>query len=89
MIATVPFIIATILFYICSTELMNLLGKCLVCYLTCLLIYYIPLSYAYSKTEEIVKPINCTLFAYATYFGYISGLLWLNVISFDLWLSFR
>ncbi|XP_031623063.1 G-protein coupled receptor Mth2-like [Contarinia nasturtii] len=89
MMLSIPMIFFTFMVYICIPELVNLLGKCLLCYLLSLFVYYIALSYVYLNAGINVAPIPCKTLAYVIYLTYFSGSLWLNAISFDLWLSFR
>lgn len=86
---SIPFLIATFLVYIGISELRNLHGKCFLCYLVCLtLMYTLSAFAALNGTNPINKPIR-KAWATCTYFATLSAFLWLNVISFDLWSSFR
>ena len=89
MTLSIPLIFLTLLVYVSIPELMNLLGKCLVCHLISLMVWFILLSYVYLMAGKDVAPKTCTILAYLIYIAYLSGALWLNVISFDIWLSFR
>ncbi|XP_055295468.1 G-protein coupled receptor Mth2-like [Sitodiplosis mosellana] len=88
MIISVIFLFATILVYLCIPELLNFVGKCVVCYLGCLTIVYIMLVLIHIKP----KPFGgwaCTVFSYIIYLFSQSTFAWTNVLSFDLWSNFR
>ncbi|XP_055326296.1 G-protein coupled receptor Mth2-like [Sitodiplosis mosellana] len=86
---SIPFLIVTFLVYICISELRNLHGKCFLCYLVCLMAMYILQALEQLNgtdyVDETMRKIRATLLYFATF----SAFLWLNVISFDLWSSFR
>lgn len=81
--------IAVIVIYLSIPELLNLCGKCLVCYLISLTTFYIVLSYVYLNAGYSISPPLCTILAYIIYFAYLSTIIWLNVTSYDLWKNFR
>ncbi|XP_055309713.1 G-protein coupled receptor Mth2-like [Sitodiplosis mosellana] len=87
--ASIPCIIVTFLVYICISELRNLHGKCFVCYLVCLMVMYILLALEQLNGTDYVDKTICKVQATLLYFATFSAFLWLNVISFDLWSSFR
>lgn len=85
MLLSVPFIVATILVYICIPELRNGHGRCLVCYLTGLAIGYSVLACVQINGNEPVPDWLCTSAGYVIYFAFSAAFLWLSAISFDLW----
>ncbi|XP_031622142.1 G-protein coupled receptor Mth2-like [Contarinia nasturtii] len=89
MLLSVPFILATILVYICLPELRNLHGKCLLCYLIGLIIGYTAMALVQLNGMNYVEPLICKSVGYLIYFSFLSAFLWLSVISFDLWWNFR
>lgn len=92
MLLSVPFLLATVLVYLCIPQLMNLIGKCIVFYLTSLLCFFIVLSYVQLKTAVFEREIEqnlCTFFGYFIYFSSRLTFAWSNVISFELYSSFR
>lgn len=80
---------ATILVYVSIPELLNLCGKCLVCYLISLTTFYTTVSYVYLKAGKHISLPMCTALAYTIYFTYLSTIIWLNVQSYDFWKVFR
>lgn len=89
MLISVPFILATILVYICLPELRNLHGKCLLCYLIGLSVGYFFMALIQLNGRNFISPLICKPVGYLTYFSFMSAFLWLSVISFDLWWIFR
>lgn len=92
MLLSVPFLLATVLVYLCIPQLMNLIGKCIVFYLTSLLCFFIVLSYVQLQTgvfKENIEQRLCTFFGYFIYFSSRLTFAWSNVISFELYSSFR
>lgn len=89
MLASVPFIIATFIVYVRLPELHNLNGNCFLCYLVCLVTLFVPLACVQLNGDNYVDPPICKSVASLIYFSFLSLALWLNVISFDIWLSFR
>ncbi|XP_055298676.1 G-protein coupled receptor Mth2-like [Sitodiplosis mosellana] len=87
MIISVIFLLATILVYSCLPELLNLLGKCLLCYLACLAVSFAFTAYIYMDRDTPDTP--CVVVAYIIFFSCHSSFIWTNVLSFDLWSSFR
>lgn len=88
MLVSVPFLIATFLVYFIVPELRNLHGKCFLCYLLCLIMAFVPLAIVKLNTGVAIPPILCSIYAYTTYFSFISAFLWTSVISSDLWNCF-
>lgn len=80
---------ATILVYVSIPELLNLCGKCLVCYLISLTTFYTTVSYVYLKAGKHISLPMCTALAYTIYFAYLSTIIWLNQISYNFWKVFR
>lgn len=89
MLTSVPFIVATILVYILIPELHNLHGKCFLCYMICLMVGYIVQATTKLITYKHLDKTRFTIFGYLIYISFISSFLWSNVISYDLWRSFR
>lgn len=77
---SVPFIIATILVYVCLSELRNTHGKCLIFYLSCRVLS--------SIIANLYLIRNLDLIFIGFYLLLISTQL-LQVISFDIWWSLR
>lgn len=90
MLTSVFFMILTFIVYISISELRNNFhGKCFLCYLVCLATSFTFLACLISdKWNNLALPILISM-TYIVYPSIISTSLWLNVISIDLWLSFR
>lgn len=90
MLLSVPFIIATIAVYIFLPQLLNVIGKCLICYLSNLGCLYIILAAVQIKgINDYIEELPCILLGYTTYFLQRSAFAWASVIGFDLCLNFR
>lgn len=88
MLASVPFILITFLVYGFIPELRNLHGKCLLCYLVCLLLNYIPLATVQLYSIDEINETSCKLAAFIIYFSYVSSFIWSSVISSNVWSCF-
>ncbi|XP_064546324.1 uncharacterized protein LOC135433950 [Drosophila montana] len=77
----------TIIVYLTIPKLRNLHGYCFTCYMASLLVAYALLLVDAWK-EDWSKSM-CQLNGYVGYFAVMASFLWLTVISFDLWNSFR
>lgn len=87
MLVSVFFTILTIIVYMCIPELRRKFhGKCFMCLLFCVVLLFT--SSAWVKLTDDGASVDHWL-VYFTYISTLSGGLWMNVISFDLWLSFR
>lgn len=89
MLASIPFLIATICVYICLPELRNMHGKCLLCYLSGLVVGYFTLALVQLNGSNHVDSNLCHTVGLIIYFSFLSAFFWLNVISFDLWWNFK
>ncbi|KAM8709467.1 hypothetical protein ACLKA7_016298 [Drosophila subpalustris] len=87
LILTIICLILTIIVYLSLPKLRNLHGVCFVCYLVCLLVVYMLLLS--DKWKWITSIKACQANGYIGYFAVMAGFLWLTVISYDLWNSFR
>ncbi|XP_034480800.1 G-protein coupled receptor Mth-like [Drosophila innubila] len=87
LILTIICLVLTVIVYLSLPKLRNLHGICFVCYLLCLLVGYTLLLS--DKWKWISSKRACQANGYVGYFAVMSGFLWLTVISYDLWSSFR
>lgn len=87
MLVSVPFLGATIIIYVYTPELRNLQSKCLIGYLTSLVLGYTELALV--ELNEQVDLDVCKWNGYFIYFAFMSAFLWLNVISFNIARPFR
>lgn len=84
---SLPFLIATFVIYACIDELQNLHGKCLMCYVLSLIILHIDLVII--QVDFLNVGFFCTLAGYVLYFFTFLSNFWLNVMSFDIFQTFR
>lgn len=92
MLASTPFILATILVYMCVPELRNMHGIILTCYLATLAVAYATLASVQMINGQLLWHIEqpaCKIIAHIIYFTFLSTFFWTNVLSFDLWWGFR
>lgn len=91
MFASVPFLIITLIVYGWISELRNLPGKCLMCYLMCLLIFYIQYSLTLNIEMKLLVNYNslCILSGYIELTTILMCFLWLNVMCYDVWFTIR
>ncbi|XP_030375651.1 LOW QUALITY PROTEIN: G-protein coupled receptor Mth-like [Scaptodrosophila lebanonensis] len=84
MICSIICIILTIFVYVLLPKLQKLHGKCFICYL---------LSLGVGCTALIIDQVGdseyCLTTGYVGYFAIMAAFLWLAIISFDLWNTFR
>lgn len=88
MILSVACLIPTLLVYAILPELRNVHGKSLMCYLVCLANGQTVLAIVQLNNAETLSWL-CVAFSYWIYFWFLAAFFWLNVISFDLWWTFR
>lgn len=89
MLMSVFFLIVTLIIYGCIPKLLDLNGKCLLCYLATLAFGYTLLSGVQLNSSNYMQPLLCDSVGYLVYFTLFSAFLWLSVINFDLWLNFQ
>jgi G protein-coupled receptor Mth (Methuselah protein) len=85
MIVSIPFLVATFLVYALVPELQNMNGKCLMFYVAGMIVYSITLP----VTNLMQHTNNCVALGYLTYFALMVSFFWVNVMCFDIWLTFR
>ncbi|XP_055307932.1 G-protein coupled receptor Mth2-like isoform X2 [Sitodiplosis mosellana] len=86
---SIPCIVVTYIIYFGISELRNLHGRYFLCYLFCMMLMYILLAFEQLTRKFHVDTVTRKKRASMLYFATFSAFLWLNVISFDLWSSFR
>lgn len=89
LLTSIVFLIPTILIYTFLPELRNLHGKCLVCYMLALLVMYTCLIILKIYTQDITNSIVCIIFGYVMYDSMWVAFFFLNVISFDIYSTFK
>ncbi|XP_055295354.1 G-protein coupled receptor Mth2-like [Sitodiplosis mosellana] len=89
MLISVSFIAATFLVYILLPDLRNLHGKCLLGYLSGLIVGYSLLTWIKLNGWHKNDPISRKMIGLITYFSLLSAFFWSNVISYDLHRNFR
>lgn len=80
MLASVPFLIATFVVYVCLPELRNLHGKCLLGYLLCMAVGYTCLGLVLINGDSYIDPLLCKSAGFTIYFSFLSAFLCSNVI---------
>ncbi|XP_015110208.1 G-protein coupled receptor Mth2 isoform X2 [Diachasma alloeum] len=85
-----PFLIVTFLVYACLPVLRNIHGMILMAYVASLFLAYGGITL---MRLEVVdprhSPMGCTFLAFFNYLWLMSSFFWLNVMCFDIWLTFR
>ncbi|XP_029167932.1 G-protein coupled receptor Mth2-like [Nylanderia fulva] len=77
------------LVYSILPELRNVHGFMLRNYSGALFVAHgISIVYILIKSDDVQYPV-CVTMAFLTYFCYMAGSFWLNIISFDMWCTFR
>lgn len=90
MLSSIPFLMATFFIYGCTNELRNLHGKCLMCYVFGLILLYLSFSVNQLFHNEILQTKwLCKTFGYLAYISILICFLWLNVMCYDIWSTFR
>jgi hypothetical protein len=90
MLSSVPFLFATILIYACIKELRNLHGKCLMSYCFGLTLLYLSLGLIQLYHGELAETKwLCETTGYIAYTSVLVCFLWLNVMCYDIWSTFR
>ncbi|XP_055295016.1 G-protein coupled receptor Mth2-like [Sitodiplosis mosellana] len=77
---SIPFTVATILVYICLSELRNTHGKCLIFYLICRALSSIIVNLYLTQNLDLI---------FVGFYLLLSSTQWLQVISFDIWWNLR
>lgn len=88
MLLSVPFLLVTFFVYACIPELRNMHGKSLMCYVLGLAVGYTVLSLVQMAIFE-GKSMPCKFLGYMVYFWFMVSFFWLNVMSFDIYWTFK
>lgn len=88
MLLSVPFLLVTFFVYACIPELRNMHGKSLMCYVLGLAAGYTVLSLVQMGLFE-GSSLHCKVSGYLVYFWFMVSFFWLNVMSFDIYWTFR
>ncbi|XP_055537389.1 G-protein coupled receptor Mth2-like isoform X1 [Wyeomyia smithii] len=83
-VLSIPFLVATLLIYVCIPELRNIHGKSLICYTLALTVTYIVLLFI--NFHSTVIP--CSVLGYMLYFSVLVSFFWLNVMCIDIFWTF-
>lgn len=89
MLLSVLFLVATILIYSLIPKLRDLHGKCLICYSVALAIGFSTLALVQLNSSDYIEKRFCYFAAYVIYYSLLSAYFWMNVLNFDLWLSYQ
>lgn len=88
MLLSVPFLLITLFVYACIPELRNMHGKSLMCYVLGLTVGYTALSLVQMRLFA-AETTPCVVAGYTLYFFFMVSFFWLNVMSFDIYWTFR
>ncbi|XP_055605584.1 G-protein coupled receptor Mth2-like [Uranotaenia lowii] len=88
MLLSVPFLLVTFFVYACIPELRNMHGRSLMCYVFGLAVGYTVLSLVQMRIFE-KETVACKVTGYLVYFSFMVSFFWLNVMSFDIYWTFR
>uniref|UniRef100_A0A182LY68 G-protein coupled receptors family 2 profile 2 domain-containing protein n=2 Tax=Anopheles culicifacies TaxID=139723 RepID=A0A182LY68_9DIPT len=88
MLLSVPFLLLTLLVYACIPELRNMHGKSLMCYVLGLSVGYTVLSMVQLRVFP-GSSLSCVISGYIVYFSFMVSFFWLNVMSFDIYWTFK
>ncbi|KAL4716664.1 hypothetical protein ACJJTC_004783 [Scirpophaga incertulas] len=88
MMISCVFLILVLVVYALLPELRNLSGLTLMAYVTCLLFEFIFIICLQVWASEFEPPV-CFAFTLLIYFFIISSFGWINVMSYDIWWTFR
>ncbi|XP_031635605.1 G-protein coupled receptor Mth2-like [Contarinia nasturtii] len=88
MMTSVVFLIITIFLHVYVLELRNLFSKSFICYLISLIMFFVVFALVQWNGANYVEPYIRKISATIIYFSFLSTFLWLNVISFDIWMNF-
>jgi hypothetical protein len=90
MLMSIPFLIITFCVYGVIRELRNLHGKCLMCYVLSLTIFYITQMVTYFWSYEMSNNKQvCSIFGYTNFTSILMSFFWLNAMCYDIWSTFR
>ncbi|KAJ1531021.1 hypothetical protein ONE63_005852 [Megalurothrips usitatus] len=84
---SLPFLVATFAVYAVFSELHNLHGKSLMCYVGVMTVSYTILTLVQNGVGANVQYF-CLALGYAMHFSIMSCFFWLNVMCFDIWWTF-
>uniref|UniRef100_A0A182Q5Y6 G-protein coupled receptors family 2 profile 2 domain-containing protein n=1 Tax=Anopheles farauti TaxID=69004 RepID=A0A182Q5Y6_9DIPT len=88
MLLSVPFLLLTFLVYACIPDLQNMHGKSLMCYVLGLSVGYTVLSMVQLRVFPGASA-SCVISGYIVYFSFMVSFFWLNVMSFDIYWTFK
>lgn len=88
MLLSVPFLLMTFFVYACIPELRNMHGKSLMCYVLGLSVGYTVLSMVQLRLFPGAS-MPCLVSGYVVYFSFMVSFFWLNVMSFDIYWTFK
>jgi hypothetical protein len=86
MLTSLPFLCVTFFVYAVVSELRNLPGKVLLCYLAALISSFLSLSISQLKIIEH-SSVPCRILGYWLYWSLMTAFFWLHIICFDIWLQ--
>ena len=89
MMVSLPFLLATFLVYAFIPELRNLHGLAMMSYLSALFVMYLSLVFIKLKSKALMELELCQVIGYITYYSVLVVFFFLNVISIDIYNTFK
>ncbi|CAO1412363.1 unnamed protein product [Diamesa tonsa] len=89
MFISFPFLLVTFSIYCWIPELRNVNGRSLMCYVASLIFYFGFIIFVQLFNTKLSGTVYCKLSGYGIYFSSILCFFWLNVMSYDIWSTFR
>lgn len=90
MLLSVPFLLVTLGIYAFFKELRNIHGKCFMCCITGLIFFYLSFAIIQLQQEKLLLlPWLCKITGCIAYVSTMICFFWLNVMGYDIWLTFR
>jgi 7 transmembrane receptor (Secretin family) len=90
MLISVPFLVATFFIYSFIRELRKLHGKAVMCFIFALILVYVSLALIRLNNDKMFKiKWLCKTASYFAYLSILTCFFWLNVMSYDIWSTFR
>lgn len=86
-LVSMPFSVITFLVYACIKELRNLHGKCLMCYVSSLIVLHTNLLFILLNVYSL--GYKCVMAGFLLYLAAFVNNFWLNVMSFDIWQTLK
>ncbi|CAK1551259.1 unnamed protein product [Leptosia nina] len=80
------FLFLVLLIYILLPDSQNLVGKIRMCYVSSYIVYFVSLAVILGKLHS---ETTCVVLSFIAYFSIIATCCWMNIMSYDIWSTFR